>query len=219
MRNSPWRVLSALGIGRLLPWLSRTNAQKKSLYMNVSRRVAIAAGAGRHRHEHYEIEPPAELRAAERDHRRQKQGEDDAGDDDHQGVQVVVGDLGLRPDGLIVGEAQAVGGPGEVAVQDRVAVWTQGCEDRPEQGKQPQCDHRDQERMEDDAGGPDAPARLAHRDPRSGDCDRAHASVLITRDRKATIGTREMRRRMTAIAEPNPTRLASLMRVLEIRIE
>src|SRR5216684_4927344 len=47
-KNSPWRLFSALVIGRLSPDFNRIKAQKKSLYMNVKSRVAIAASAGRH---------------------------------------------------------------------------------------------------------------------------------------------------------------------------
>src|SRR5260370_34051923 len=46
-KNSPWMLLSALVIGRLSPVFRSSNAQKKSLYMNVNRSVAIAASAGR----------------------------------------------------------------------------------------------------------------------------------------------------------------------------
>src|SRR6266849_947442 len=46
-KNSPARLFSALVIGRLSHDFSRISAQKKSLYMKVKRRVAIAASAGR----------------------------------------------------------------------------------------------------------------------------------------------------------------------------
>src|SRR2546423_15551524 len=47
----------------------------------------------------------------------------------------------------------------------------------------------------------------------------AHEVVLMTRDRKTTIGPSEITSRITAMAEPKPTRLASLMLLLVIRIE
>src|ERR1700694_2744360 len=48
-KNSPWRLLRALVMGRLSPVFSSSSAQKKSLYMKVNRGVAIAASAGRQR--------------------------------------------------------------------------------------------------------------------------------------------------------------------------
>src|SRR5207249_2647261 len=80
----------------------------------------------------------------------------------------------------------------------------QGVVDRPEQRKDPDRNHREQERVQDDPARADA-ART---------CEHGHHLVLMTRDRKITMGTSEMRSRMTAIADPNPTRLASLMLML-----
>src|SRR5207245_183654 len=75
-----------------------------------------------------------------------------------------------------------------------------------------------EEPVQDHASRPDAPRMRPRADRRGGD-RRAHCSVLITRDRNATMGTREITSRTTAIAEPNPTRLASLTLVLVIRID
>src|SRR5438874_13424359 len=47
----------------------------------------------------------------------------------------------------------------------------------------------------------------------------AHLAGLIAWDRKATIGPSEMTSRITAIAEPKPTRVDSLMLLLVIRME
>ena len=45
-KNSPWRLLRALVIGRLSPLFINMSAQKKSLYMKVNSSVPTAANAG-----------------------------------------------------------------------------------------------------------------------------------------------------------------------------
>src|SRR5438874_12958350 len=74
--------------------------------------------------------------------------------------------------------------------------------------------------MEGDAPGPD-PARGRRRQggAAGGGGDNAHDAVLITRERNTMIGPSEITSRMTAIADPKLTRLASLMLLLVIRID
>ena len=66
----------------------------------------------------------------------------------------------------------------------------------------------------------DAPAGLDRLGRSSGRCRGGHAeSARIVRVRKMVIGTSERTSRTTAMAEPNPIRLASLMLLLVIRID
>src|SRR5439155_20256518 len=128
--------------------------------------------------------------------------------------------VGLGPDRLVVGETEAAGGPGKIAVLDRIADRSQRGVDGPEEREQPDPRHDDRERVEGDASGPD-PARCHRRSgvAASGGGDHAHDVVLITRERNTMIGPSEISNRMTAIADPKPTRLASLMLLLVSRID
>src|SRR5262249_33480229 len=84
--------------------------------------------------------------------------------------------------------------------------------DRPQQREQPERHHRDQERVERETAGADAGAGR-------GPGQDHVVVVLMTRDRYSTIGTSEITSRTTAMAEPKPTRLASLMLLLVITVD
>src|SRR5256714_10685498 len=181
------------------------------------RRQKVARGED---HQGGQVEAPAELRAGKGDHRGQEQGQHHGGDRDHQGVEVVVRQLGLGPERLVVRQAQSARWPRQIAVLDGVTDRSQGRIDGPEEREDPHDRHGDQERVEDYSPGSKAARSrgLLRAHPCSGR-DRAHDCVLMTRDRKTTIWPSEITSKITAMAEPKPTRLASLMLLLVIRIE